>query len=274
MVMNMISSCAIVAKHIPQVFPGELLQYTYSDPKNPKHRLARTEVQRRCEYIKLLHQQLGEQHPLVLLVKQCLDDEPSERPSAQEMLQQLEGMRAQIDPYQHLTKLEAMRILREKDAQLKEKDIALREKDAAVREKDAALREKDAQLKEKDTAPREKDAALREKDAQLKEKDTAPREKDAALREKDAQLKEKDTAPREKDPALEEKDAALREKDTALREKDTRIGDLHTQIKVRYISIHICMIMSCIQVHIESCHQCSCAQTVAPPQRNCRICSY
>ena len=102
-----------------QVFPGTLLQYTYRDPADPSHRLARTEVQRRDEYIKLLHKQLGEQHPLVLLVKQCLDDEPSERPSAQELLQQLEGMKTHIkDPYQHLTKLDAMRMLKEKDTQV------------------------------------------------------------------------------------------------------------------------------------------------------------
>ena len=98
-----------------QVFPGTLLQYTFRDPENPRHRLARTEVQRRDEYIKLLHQQLGEQHTLVLLVKQCLDDEPSERPSAQELLRQLEGMRAQIeDPYQRLTREKVIRTLKEK----------------------------------------------------------------------------------------------------------------------------------------------------------------
>ena len=99
-----------------QEFPRTLLQPTYRDPEHPKARLARTEVQRREEYIKLLHQQLGEQHPLVLPVEECLDNEPSERPSAQELLQRLEGMKAQIkDPYQHLTKLDAMRMLREKD---------------------------------------------------------------------------------------------------------------------------------------------------------------
>ena len=131
----MISSCAVVNTFLclMQVFPVELLHNTYRDPKNPRHRLARTEVQRRCEYIKLLHQQLGEQHPLVLLVEQCLDDEPSERPSAQELLQQLEGMRAQTEnPYQHLTKLEAMITLKEKDAALREKDAVLREKDTEI----------------------------------------------------------------------------------------------------------------------------------------------
>ena len=99
-----------------QVFPRTLLQYTYRDPENPGRRLGRTEVQRRDEYIELLHQQLGDQHPLVLLVKQCLDDEPLERPSAQELLQQLDGMRAQIrDPYHHLTRLDAIKMLMKKN---------------------------------------------------------------------------------------------------------------------------------------------------------------
>ena len=102
-----------------QVFPGTLLHYNYRDPKKPRQLLARTELQRRDEFIKLLHQQLGERHPLVLLVKQCLDDEPSKRPSAQELLRQLEGMSDQVvDPYQHLNKLEAMRLLNEKETQV------------------------------------------------------------------------------------------------------------------------------------------------------------
>ena len=62
------------------------------------------------------------------LVKQCLDDEPLERPSAEVLLQALEDMRAQFeDLYDHLTKLEAMRMLREKDAVLGEKDTEIRD---------------------------------------------------------------------------------------------------------------------------------------------------
>ena len=102
-----------------QVFPANLLSHTYRDPGNPRHLFGRSEVERRDEYIQLLHQQLGEHHPLVQLVKQCLEDEPSERPSAEELLWQLEGMRAQIeDPYEHLTKLEAMKLLGQKEAVL------------------------------------------------------------------------------------------------------------------------------------------------------------
>ena len=112
------------------MFPANLRAPNYTDPGDPDRLLARTEVERRGEYIQILHQQLGDQHPLVQLVKQCLHNTPSRRPSTRELLQRLENMRAQIeDPYEHLTKLEAMRMLREKDAALREKDAALREKD-------------------------------------------------------------------------------------------------------------------------------------------------
>ena len=109
-----------------QVFPANLRAPNYPDPGDPDRLLGRTEVERRGEYIQLLHQQLGDQHPLVQLVKQCLHNTPSRRPSTRELLQQLENMRAQIvDPYEHLTKLEAMRMLREKDAALREKDMEM-----------------------------------------------------------------------------------------------------------------------------------------------------
>ena len=206
-----------------QVFPSNLRAPTYPDPGDPDRLLARTEVERRGEYIRLLCQKLGDQHPLVRLIKQCLHNIPSRRPSSQGLLQQLESMRAQVeDPHEHLTKLEAMRMLREKDAAVREKDAALT---AAVREKDAAVREKDAALTaavREDTALT---AAVREKDAAL----TAAVREDTALT---AALREKNAAVREKDTALT---AAVREKDTAVREKDAEIGDLHTHVQVSYL---------------------------------------
>ena len=83
-----------------QVFPGSLLPSTYADPESPDRLLARSELERRRDYIQTLHRQLGEQHPLVQLVQQCLHNNPARRPSAEELLQQLEATRAQIEqPY-------------------------------------------------------------------------------------------------------------------------------------------------------------------------------
>ena len=105
-----------------QVFPGSLLAHNYPDPQNPDHLLARSEVERRREYIQPLHGQLGEEHPLVQLVHRCLHNTPARRPSAEELLQQLEAVRAQIEgPYGQLVKvdMEKLRTLREKDTEIR-----------------------------------------------------------------------------------------------------------------------------------------------------------
>ena len=53
---------------------------------------------------------------MVQLVKECLDNDPEYRPSSEDVLQRLEGMRSQIqDPYQDLTKVEMMKLLEQKD---------------------------------------------------------------------------------------------------------------------------------------------------------------
>ena len=80
----------------PQVFPGDLLPHNYPDPDNPGRLLGRSEVERRMDYIQPLRDQLGEQHHLLQLVCQCLHNTPAQRPSAEELLQQLEAVRPQV----------------------------------------------------------------------------------------------------------------------------------------------------------------------------------
>ena len=87
--------------------PFELLPPVYEDPQSGRL-IARTEVERRDRYIQLLKQQLAEPHPLMRLIKSCLDNDPSKRPRAEELLQALEGMQDQIvDGYMsHTSKLD------------------------------------------------------------------------------------------------------------------------------------------------------------------------
>ena len=106
------------------MFPGSLLPSTYPDPENLDNLLARSELERRSDYIQQLNGMLGEEHPLVQLVQQCLHNIPDRRPSAGDILQQLEAAKTQIEgPYGQIVKvnldLEKVRALREKDPQIR-----------------------------------------------------------------------------------------------------------------------------------------------------------
>ena len=64
--------------------------------------LARTELQRRSEYMRYVNEQLracGQlrgDHPLIQLIQQCLQDESSKRPGVREVLHLLEEARAGV----------------------------------------------------------------------------------------------------------------------------------------------------------------------------------
>ena len=76
-----------------QVFPGDLLEHNYADPNNPGRLLGRTEVERRQPYF----DQLEGNAQLVELIKTCLHNDPSQRPSAEQLVTALEGMRGDIE---------------------------------------------------------------------------------------------------------------------------------------------------------------------------------
>jgi len=62
-----------------QVFPSSLLPFNYYSKIGGKHHLeALTEFERRKDYIDMLR----DGHPLTILIEQCLDNDPEERPKA------------------------------------------------------------------------------------------------------------------------------------------------------------------------------------------------
>ena len=138
------------------MFPGSLLPPNFPDPDNPDHLIGRSEVERRREYIQQLHVQLPEQHPLVQLVHQCLHNTPARRPSAEELLQQLEAVRDQIEggPYGQLVsvnmeKLRMVRTLREKDTEIGQLQQQMQQLEVEVEAKDNQLQQQSTQLRER-----------------------------------------------------------------------------------------------------------------------------
>jgi hypothetical protein len=82
-----------------QTFPGQLLEPNYTDPENPDRLVGRSEVERREQYFQLLDRRIvnGQRHPCVQLAKDCLHNSPLRRPTAEQLVATLEGMRADIE---------------------------------------------------------------------------------------------------------------------------------------------------------------------------------
>ena len=93
---------------ICQTFPCDLLAPTYREGRQHK---ARTELERRESYMRIIRRQLRENHPLLQMIKGCLDF-PEERLSISEVLRLLEEARAEVrDEQTDMNKLELLRAL-------------------------------------------------------------------------------------------------------------------------------------------------------------------
>ena len=84
---------------IGEVFPCDPLEHNYFDEKSGML-LARSEIQRRSEYMRYVNEQLrvcGQlrgDHPLIRLIHRCLHNLPAKRPGIREVLHLLEEARA------------------------------------------------------------------------------------------------------------------------------------------------------------------------------------
>ena len=111
------------------------------DPEDRQRLVARSEVERRRQYIGQLESKLltGDHHPFVQLVKRCLHNDPSERPTSEELITSLEEMKADIEgPYGEVTRIDAvrqvvmMRALRKRETEVREKTDESAAKDQEI----------------------------------------------------------------------------------------------------------------------------------------------
>ena len=83
------------------VFPCDPLEHNYYD-ENSGMLLGRTELQRRSEYMRYVHEQLRacgqlrEDHPLIRLIQECLHNLPAKRPGINDVLRLLEEATAGV----------------------------------------------------------------------------------------------------------------------------------------------------------------------------------
>ena len=103
--------------------------------------MGRSEVERRQKYMEELEDNFfkREQHPFVQLVKRCLKNEPSDRPTAEEVMTSLEEMKADIEgPYGEVARADAvrqvvmMRALKKRETEVREKADESAAKDVEI----------------------------------------------------------------------------------------------------------------------------------------------
>ena len=127
-----------------QVFPGELqpANIDTSDVTEDQKLVTRSEVDRRADHFALLDNSIvkGQRHPLVLLSKDCLNNDPTLRPSTEHVLTALEEMEEEVEgPYGEFSRLDAVRQVSAMKA-LIVKDVEVREKTNEVSAKSEKIR--------------------------------------------------------------------------------------------------------------------------------------
>ena len=99
---------------LSQVFPCDLLEPTYVDEETGLLK-ARTELERRGEYIKRIYDQLRREHPLIKMIRQCLHNAPAKRPAIRELLHLLNQAKAEVrDEVHSMNKLELIQTVQNK----------------------------------------------------------------------------------------------------------------------------------------------------------------
>ena len=126
---------SILFKLSSQEFPDDLLEVDYVDPNDSHKKLHRSEVERRAKYYNLLEDIVvkGQHHPLALLSKSCLNNDPKVRPTAEQIVTALEDMEDEVEgPYGEFSKLDAVRQVTAMKAIIV-KDVEVREKDSELK---------------------------------------------------------------------------------------------------------------------------------------------
>ena len=82
------------------------MEHNYADPDSPGRLLGRTEVERRQLYF----DQLEGNIQLIQLIKTCLHNDPSQRPTAEQLVTELERMKSDVEgPCGKLATVDAVR---------------------------------------------------------------------------------------------------------------------------------------------------------------------
>ncbi len=122
---------------LTQTFPKDLKPATYFDPTT-RSLVARSEIERREDYIVPMKASLGEAHPLVKLTLDCLKYDREERPSAVVVLRRLEEVESTLPQNCTQTKLQLIQEIYLKNEEIDQINQEIIQKDMQITQLKAA----------------------------------------------------------------------------------------------------------------------------------------
>ena len=124
--IDMFSLGVIAIFLLAEMFPCDLKTPTFTDKVKGSLR-ARTELQRRDNYIVTIYRDLPRGHPLIRLIESCLENIPEIRPSIDRALELVQEAMADVkgNRYAHLNKLQLVQLLEKRDIDIKQQEKVL-----------------------------------------------------------------------------------------------------------------------------------------------------
>ena len=148
---------------LTQRFPHKVLAPVYQDQHG--RIAARSELERREEYMQQIYRLFSESHPLVQMIKRCLGSFPNERPEIQQVVQLLEQARA--DDECRMDRLELVQTSKELSSTLLCKNQEIASKDQQMASMNQEVESKDQQILEMGQEIQSNEESIREKEAEL-----------------------------------------------------------------------------------------------------------
>ncbi|CAI8046583.1 Probable tyrosine-protein kinase DDB_G0283397 [Geodia barretti] len=233
---------------IGEVFPCDPVTGTYLDEETGLL-VARTELQRRAEYMRHVNGQLracGQlrgDHPLIRLIQQCLHNGPHKRPSIREVLRLLEEARAgardsgweevqaaQTQPRNQSSERDLQSRVQELQQQLQQQLQSRNQENADLQSSNQELHSrnqaKDRELAEARQQLRRKEEELARQGAELTRAEETIRREQQQLRQKEEELqsseREKQTVRQQLISSQRRETELVQAKDRELREKSSQ----------------------------------------------------
>ena len=183
------------------------------------------DVERRKEQIDMI----SPAHPLLPVATECLKYNQEDRPSAQQLCEQLATLKEA--PQYSESKQRVQESSSPVGNDTTDKDRTIRELHQQVQEKNHVIREKDHVIQQKDHVIRDNAQVIQEKDHVIQEKDHVISEKVRFLRDLNRQLQDNEQVVAEFQQTLGQREKENRDLGESLSARDSDINDLQRQLQ-------------------------------------------